>query len=140
MIYFISSRNTTKQPRTFTLEHACIHPGFNHNTLLHDIAILKLKQPIVRNSLVDTICLSTNEQPINNGTRVWVAGWGSNAEYSSSLNVLMHADLQMLPPSLCPSIESTDYQMCAGWSDGKKDACKTFNTNICLNDFYFFLY
>ncbi|CAF0928188.1 unnamed protein product [Rotaria sordida] len=125
----ISSRNTNKneqqqQSRTFTLEHACIHPGFNHNTLLHDIAILKLKEPIVRSSLVDTICLATNEQTIDNGTRVWVAGWGSNAEYSSSLNVLMHADLQTLSPSLCPSIESSDYQLCAGWSDGKKDACR----------------
>ncbi|CAF1465384.1 unnamed protein product [Rotaria magnacalcarata] len=127
----VNSRNTNKnesnekqQSRTFTLEHACIHPGFNHNTLLHDIAILKLKQPIVRSSLVDTICLATDEQSIDNGTKVWVAGWGSNAEYSSSLNVLMHADLQMLPPSLCPSIESHDYQLCAGWSDGKKDACR----------------
>jgi hypothetical protein len=128
----LSSRNTTKQPRTFTLEHACIHPGFNHNTLLHDIAILKLKQPIVRSSVVDTICLPTDDQLTGNGTRVWVAGWGSNAEYSSSLNVLMHADLQMLPPSLCPSIESTEYQMCAGWSDGKKDACKKiyFDNNL----------
>ena len=113
-----------KQSRTFALEQTCIHPEFNHNTLLHDIAILKLKQPIVRNSLIDTICLPTDEQPIDNTTRVWVAGWGSNAEYSSSLNILMHADLQILPSSLCPSIESTDYQLCAGWSDGKKDACK----------------
>ncbi|UJR28817.1 hypothetical protein I4U23_010041 [Adineta vaga] len=117
--------NTNKrQPRTFTLEHTCIHPGFNHNTLLHDIAILKLKQPVIRSSLVDTICLPTDEQTIDNGTRVWVAGWGSNAEYSSSLNTLMHADLHMLPPSLCSSIESTEYQMCAGWTDGKKDACR----------------
>ncbi len=119
----INNNRNMKQSRTFTLEHTCIHPGFNHNTLLHDIAILKLKQPIVRSSVVDTICLPTQEQSINNGTRVWVAGWGSNAEYSSSLNTLMHADLQILPPSLCQSIESTDYQMCAGWSDGKKDAC-----------------
>ncbi|CAF3476232.1 unnamed protein product [Adineta steineri] len=116
--------NNKKQSRTYTLEHACIHPGFNHNTLLHDIAILKLKQPIIRSSLIDTICLPTNEQIINNGSRLWVAGWGSNAEYSSSLNTLMHADLQMLPSSLCPSIESNDYQICAGWSDGKKDACR----------------
>lgn len=120
-----NNRNMNKnQPRTFTLEHACIHPNFNHNTLLHDIAILKLKEPVVRSSVVDTICLPTDEKTIENGTKVWVAGWGSNAEYSSSLNILMHADLQVLPTSLCRSIESTDYQMCAGWSDGKKDSCK----------------
>ncbi|CAF1614987.1 unnamed protein product [Adineta ricciae] len=118
------NNKNTRQPRTFTLEHACIHPGFNHNTLLHDIAILKLKQPIIRSSLVDTICLPGNEQTIDNGTRVWVAGWGSNAEYSSSLNTLMHADLQILPTSLCLSVESTEHQLCAGWSDGKKDACR----------------
>ena len=113
-----------RQSRTLALEHACIHPGFNHNTLLHDIAVLKLKQPIVRSSVVDTICLPDSEPIVDNTTRVWVAGWGSNDEFSSSLNVLMHADLQMLSPSLCPSIESDHYQMCAGWSDGKKDACK----------------
>ena len=120
----INSNHNEKQPRTFTLEHACIHPNFNHNTLLHDIAILKLKRPIIRSSCVDTICLATNELLIHNDTRVWVAGWGSNAEYGSSLNILMHADLKLLPLSLCPSIESNNYQLCAGWSDGKKDACK----------------
>ena len=119
------SNEYTQQTRTFALEHTCIHPGFNHNTLLHDIAILKLKQPIVRSSVVDTICLPADEQLLDNRTRVWVAGWGSDAEYGSSLNSLMHADLQILSPTLCPSIESTEYQMCAGWSDGKKDACKS---------------
>lgn len=126
-IDFFSNSNqnhSTKQPRTFTLEHACIHPNFNPNTLLHDIAILKLKQPIVRSSVVDTICLPRDKSSFDNGTKVWVAGWGSNGEYTSSLNVLMHADLQILPQKLCPSIESSDYQICAGWADGRKDACK----------------
>ena len=133
--------NPKTQSRTFALEQTCIHPDFNHNTLLHDIAILKLKQPIVRNSMVDTICLPINEQPMDNTTRVWVAGWGSDAEYSSSLNVLMHADLQILPASLCPSIEFPDYQLCAGWSDGRKDACKTESlvphdlTGLCLSNY-----
>ena len=123
IVYSRAQYNNPKQSRTYALEHACIHPNFNHNTLLHDIAILKLKQPIVRSSVVDTICLPNETQMTTNGTRVWVAGWGSNGEYSSSLNVLMHADLQILPPSLCPSIETNENQICAGWSDGKKDAC-----------------
>lgn len=134
-----TSQRDNKQSRTFALEHTCIHPDFNHNTLLHDIAILKLKEPIVRNSLVDTICLPPKEQLIENGTKVWVAGWGSNAEYSSSLNVLMHADLQILTPSLCPSIETNEYQMCAGWSDGKKDACEfSFFINSLFSLTFFF--
>ncbi|CAF0752546.1 unnamed protein product [Didymodactylos carnosus] len=115
---------------TYALESACIYPNYNHNTLLHDIAVLTLKEPIVRNSYTDTICMpdlttnGTDYPKAGTNVKAYVAGFGSNSEYGASSNVLMYADLLILPRNLCPSMESERYQICAGWKNGRKDACR----------------
>lgn len=52
-----------------------IHEKFN-NHISHDLAILKLKYPVLWSPLLQPICLPTNNFKPAIGTMCWVIGWG----------------------------------------------------------------
>jgi len=113
-----------------------IHPEYNHNNMLNDIAVLKLNEPIYT---VDPVPLrktkfaASHQFPSNKAASVaLVLGWGTvNVETEAMADVLQQGELKMVNQKTCGG-KDTGYRsseikagmVCAvGKKDGT-DACQ----------------
>ncbi|HEX7493925.1 MAG TPA: trypsin-like serine protease, partial [Bacteroidales bacterium] len=115
--------------KTYSVSQAIVNEGFNHSTLLNDIALLRLKDTInfLNATPINLISASdVNAGAIVPGVMSWVTGWG-----------LTHVNPEVFPTSLQKvqlpiisnaqastvwnTIPSTDIM--AGFLNGNKDAC-----------------
>ena len=115
--------------KTYSVSQVIVNEGFNHSTLINDIALLRLKDTI--NFLNATPINLISAADVNAGATVpgimsWVTGWG-----------LTHVNPEVFPTSLQKvqlpiisnaqastvwnTIPSTDIM--AGYLNGNKDAC-----------------
>lgn len=127
-----------------------IHPHFNPQILVNDIAIIKLQNPVSFNSIIRPICLPTNNQnEAKPGSISTAAGWGSNvgnvawylskdpkdslyniSENRPGTTRLMQVDLPIMDTNLCNSKTyyngrlNPEIMICAGYPEGKKDTCQ----------------
>ena len=63
--------------QTVPVNRTFVHPGFNRSTLKHDIALLRLSQPIQFGDNVQPICLpEPGEDELFYGQLGTVSGWG----------------------------------------------------------------
>ena len=60
----------------FSVESIAIHELFDYETILNDIAILKLSKPALFSERISAICLPTSADGEVNDKRGIVAGWG----------------------------------------------------------------
>lgn len=115
--------------KTYSVSKAIVHEGFDSQTLLNDIALLKLKDTI--NFLNATPINLVTPDDVASGAIVpgvmsWVTGWGLT---SVSPNVIPTALQKVQLPlisrtqasTVWSSIPSTD--LMAGYLNGNKDAC-----------------
>jgi secreted trypsin-like serine protease len=84
-----SNRNTTRYP--ISVEKAEIAPGYNPITLEHDIALLKLENPVTFNSTVRPAHIGANR--IRTGDKLIAIGWG-HTENRTKSSVLQYAELK----------------------------------------------
>ena len=108
-----------------------IHPHYNDRTMEHDIAILKLPEPLPimgRNSEntwdVDYACLPEIGQVVPEVTKCWAAGWGSKTYTESSPYDLREVNLDMFSDETCLNKLTSrtffgDSMICAGDMKGK---------------------
>ena len=74
------------------VEKIIIHENYNTNTIDNDIAILKLKTPLIFNDDVQPACLPhSNFAPEKYGQIGVVSGWGSLSEGISFHNCLLES-------------------------------------------------
>ncbi|XP_060524461.1 phenoloxidase-activating factor 2-like isoform X2 [Cylas formicarius] len=80
-VYFgVWNPSNLKDTQSSIVADIRIHPSFNSKTLLNDIAILRLRQPIVFgiHNTINTICLPEYETDFI-GSLCSVAGWGQSS-------------------------------------------------------------
>ncbi|XP_043206124.1 serine protease 33-like [Amphibalanus amphitrite] len=122
---------------TFFIEKILVHPGYNRATKKHDIALLKLRPNLRKQSTYNEktrpVCLPEASVP-RPGTECVVTGWGlmdpnDDASLSTSLRAAM---VSIIAEKECASDAvygtkkhfSGDGMMCAGYLRGGVDACK----------------
>jgi secreted trypsin-like serine protease len=98
--------------------------GFNN-----DVALLKLSAPAqldVRVSLVSLLTSPAGSPLVEPGKLGTVTGWGTTSEGGSTSNVLMKVTLPLISNVSCSASYNsiTDNMLCAGYSEGGKDACQ----------------
>jgi secreted trypsin-like serine protease len=122
-------RNKPQEGKTYAVSQVIVNEGFDDQTLLNDIALLKLKDSINFPNATPVKLISENdvaEGAIVPGVLSWVTGWG-----------LTHVNPQVLPTALQKvqlpivsndqastvwgTIPATD--LMAGYLNGNKDAC-----------------
>ncbi|XP_033346598.1 chymotrypsin-1-like [Bombus vosnesenskii] len=90
--------NTNGQ--SYGVEKAVAHKGFNSNTLLNDIAIIRVNQNIAFNNLVKSIKLASGSNTYE-GSNCILSGWGTTRLGGKSPNNLQYINLLVESQSKC---------------------------------------
>jgi len=101
------------------------HPSYNEDTLVNDIALLKLSSPVTVSETVLPVCMPPKNPTYANKVAT-ATGWGATSSGGSTSDVLREVDVTVLSNSECQSSNYgsaiTDTMLCAG-STGK-DSCQ----------------
>ncbi|XP_011617326.2 trypsin-3 isoform X2 [Takifugu rubripes] len=106
------------------------HPQYNSTTNNNDIMLIKLKAPVDLNSYVSVALLPRQAASMAAGRMCRVSGWGYTSPSTGEIpSTLRTVTLPIVSTHTCNSSASfngsiTENMICAGYSDGGKDACK----------------
>ncbi|XP_071506014.1 uncharacterized protein [Diadema antillarum] len=115
-----------REERTTT---AFSNSDFNVRTDENDIALVKLSSPVNFTDHVQPVCINTLSSEFN-FTNCYITGWGTDDFHIQvPITQLQEAPVQLIDTAVCSEWYSsyhdplTDRQLCAGWEDGRSDAC-----------------
>ncbi|XP_016301899.1 coagulation factor IX-like isoform X4 [Sinocyclocheilus anshuiensis] len=108
------------------------HPRYDSKVSLynHDIALLRLRNPIQFTLTVRPICLGPmlfSNSLLQSGSLATVSGWGRLRFQGRSAVNLQKVELPYVDRTVCKESSSdpvTYFMFCAGYSDSPKDACQ----------------
>lgn len=109
-----------------------VHENYNPKSNSHDVALLKLAQPVLIGQGVDTVCLPDrlNPLPIDDLTkRCFITGWGTLSSGGSQPDRLYEASVPLVSKRRCKKgykgIGKIHKSMlCAGLDEGGIDSCQ----------------
>ncbi|KAL1241013.1 Trypsin-2 [Trichinella spiralis] len=104
--------------------NAYIPGDYSVYTFVNDIALLKLEKPFVFNKFVHPICLPKIDESLPIGYKCMVAGWGSLRESGKLSSRLIQIEAPVLPTKRCWQNQNPKKMFCAGYLEGRKDACQ----------------
>ncbi|XP_055936212.1 serine protease 33-like isoform X2 [Argiope bruennichi] len=111
-----------------------IHPDFGRpRRYSNDLALLKLKRPLVFDAYTQPICLPDPDQDLE-GRNATAVGWGwMNEIENAKAKRLQKVQVPILNNTICEKwyaevyssyVRIYNYQICAGYKEGGKDACQ----------------
>lgn len=105
------------------------HENFDIFTFNNDIAILEMDHPLKFGPYIQPACLPDRNLDDLAGSLTVVAGWGRTDEKLPPSDVLRSVVVPIWSQDQCLNAgygkkRITDNMMCAGYHDGKKDACQ----------------
>uniref|UniRef100_A0A8C3L8I8 Coagulation factor XI n=1 Tax=Chrysolophus pictus TaxID=9089 RepID=A0A8C3L8I8_CHRPC len=110
----------------FRVEEIIIHPQYNSAQTGYDIALLKLDKAMNFTDLQLPICLPSKEEASMLYTDCWVIGWGYRKERVE--DILQKVTVPLMSKEECQARyrkrRIDDKEICAGYDEGGKDACK----------------
>ncbi|XP_076353868.1 transmembrane protease serine 9-like isoform X2 [Tachypleus tridentatus] len=129
--------HTLNDGTKYSVDDVNVHELYQSNKNYHDIAILKVKGEVSLNNKVMPVCLpqpSFVDEDFN-GRKVTITGWGDTSFGGPSSKVLQEVSIPVVSNKNCNSsyskVASSKYpqgitrgQICAGLSQGGKDACQ----------------
>ncbi|XP_068380580.1 serine protease 27 [Eschrichtius robustus] len=103
-----------------------------------DVALVELEAPVTFNNYILPVCVPDPSVVFETGMNCWVAGWGSPSEQDHLPNprILQKLAVPIIDTPKCNLLYSKDSEssfqpktikddmLCAGFAEGKKDACK----------------
>lgn len=110
-----------------------VHPEYNAQTFLNDIALIGLAAPIAPSADLQPIALPTSQDPLQwpaGGTPAQISGWGSTSFQGSQSGTLLAGQVQVLlgPGQQGCGDYGPDFSpgqlICAGLPNGGVDACQ----------------
>ncbi|VFV44678.1 transmembrane protease serine [Lynx pardinus] len=107
-----------------------IHPDFNLETYVNDIALFHLKKAVRYNDYIQPICLPFDVfQMLDQNTKCFISGWGRTKEEGNVTDVLQEAEVHYISRKICDSEQSygqiiPNTSFCAGDEDGIFDTCR----------------
>ncbi|KAM9148966.1 serine protease 33-like [Pangshura tecta] len=130
----IQSENTF----TSAVSQIIIHSDYNPSTFASDIALVRLRTPLLYTAYILPVCLPDPSDSIVNGTLCWVTGWG-NVQTDESLpapRTLQEVQVPLMDAQTCNDLYSKpitdspgsrpikDGMVCAGYPEEGKDSCQ----------------
>lgn len=111
------------------------HPDFNQGQMLNnDIALIQLEESVEFNQYLRPICLPEPNQALgpDNSKDCVVVGFGKShfSQEANYLQVAHFVNVPIVEQSVCSEwyaehgFNLTDGMLCAGYSEGKRDACQ----------------
>ncbi|XP_036107416.1 transmembrane protease serine 12 [Molossus molossus] len=107
-----------------------IHPHFDLETYVNDIALFHLKKAVRYNNYIQPICLPFDVfQDLDKDTKCFVGGWGRTSEEGNATNMLQEAQVHYISRNICNSDKSYGNiipitSFCAGDEEGVFDTCR----------------
>nr|XP_032629462.1 transmembrane protease serine 5 [Chelonoidis abingdonii] len=112
------------------VEKIIYHPRYDDRSHDYDIALMKLTAPLNFSNAIRAVCLPLYHQDFPHGTHCWISGWGyTTPEHVPVAEMLKEAIVPLISSKKCISScmyfgELTPRMLCAGYLDGKVDACQ----------------
>nr|XP_049705930.1 vitellin-degrading protease-like [Helicoverpa armigera] len=105
------------------------HPDFSYSKMDSDIAVLWLKKKVVFSDRVAPIEMADKDEEILDGDVTVVTGWGNLFETGGMPHILQRVAVPKVNEQQCnaayqPVYTITNNMLCAGTSEGGKDACQ----------------
>ncbi|XP_069580258.1 ovochymase-1 [Brachyistius frenatus] len=101
------------------------NPGYNPRTKEGDVALLKLRQPLLFNQFVRPIDVWMSPLPLHR--KCTITGWGSTRENGPRVHRLQEVNVTVLPSDVCDRFYAgriRSSMFCAGRDGGGVDACQ----------------
>ncbi|CAB3376503.1 Hypothetical predicted protein [Cloeon dipterum] len=115
-------RSFSPQEQTRVVTHVIVHNEYNREAMINDLAMLKINPPVRMSRWARTICLPPAGLP-EPGTNCIAVGWGAVKEQGYDPDQIHEVDVPILEN--CKHLEDREgVEICAGWPEGGKDACK----------------
>ncbi|XP_051820992.1 coagulation factor XI-like isoform X2 [Antechinus flavipes] len=112
----------------FRVQEIIIHEKYEMANHGYDIALLKVEVPINYTTLQKPICLPSKGDGKITYTNCWVTGWGYTKERGKVQDTLQKIFVPLITNEDCQMSyrehKITNKMICAGYEEGKKDACK----------------
>ncbi|XP_056587833.1 coagulation factor VII-like [Triplophysa dalaica] len=112
------------------VEEIIMHPEYVSMTADSDIALLRLRSPIVYSAYAVPVCLPLRDMAER---ELWavsmhvVSGWGKRSENGPTSRLLRRLMVPRIRTQECKEISNvslTNNMFCAGYIEGKQDSCK----------------
>ncbi|XP_066516249.1 coagulation factor VIIi isoform X2 [Hoplias malabaricus] len=126
--------------QAFPVTHLIVHESYDPVTLDSDLALLRLSEPAAFTDYTIPICLPTpqfSEMELAAIRFHTVSGWGKNTEGGNFCRsqgakgpispILRKLAVPLQPKSICSlksGVNITDNMLCAGYFEGKQEACR----------------
>nr|XP_012616452.1 transmembrane protease serine 11F [Microcebus murinus] len=106
-----------------------IHENYHKETNENDIALAQLTTRVEFSNIVQRVCLADSSIKLPPKTSVFVTGFGSIVDDGPTQNKLRQARVETIGTDVCNRKDVYDGMitpgmLCAGFMDGKVDACK----------------
>ncbi|XP_078515096.1 transmembrane protease serine 12-like [Lissotriton helveticus] len=111
-----------------SIQKIIVKSDFHRETMVNDIALLRLKVPIVYSAYIQPICIPNNPE-INISLPCFISGWGRTTEGGSISRFLKEAQVDIIPTKICNQQDwyagiVHDTMICAGFERGGIDSCQ----------------
>ncbi|XP_067261306.1 coagulation factor VII [Chanodichthys erythropterus] len=112
------------------VEEMLIHPSYVSTTADSDIALLRLRRPIVYSTYAVPVCLPLRdmaERVLWAVSKHTVSGWGKRSEDGPTSRLLRQLRVPRIRTQECvenSKVVLTSNMFCAGYIEGKEDSCK----------------
>ncbi|XP_049645810.1 transmembrane protease serine 11F-like [Suncus etruscus] len=106
-----------------------IHEKYDNKTNEHDIALVQMTSRVEFSNVVQRVCLPDSSIKLRPKTSVFVTGFGSIVDDGPIQNNLRQARVETISTDVCNRKDVydgmiTSGMLCAGFMEGKVDACK----------------
>ncbi|KAL2078683.1 hypothetical protein ACEWY4_026368 [Coilia grayii] len=124
-------RNPNEVSRT--VSRIVLHSKYDHGTSDNDIALLQLSSSVNFTNYIRPVCLASENDTFDAGTKTWVTGWGSirSGEALPYPQTLQEVEVPVVSNSDCrkaysaANIAITPSMICTGLlGQGGKDSCQ----------------
>ncbi|XP_035011133.1 transmembrane protease serine 13a [Hippoglossus stenolepis] len=134
-------------PKSYHVKRILLNQNYNNKTNDLDVALIKLKSPVVFSDKVQPVCLPTIGQTFPQGTKCWTTGFGATVAGSGTVsNDLMEVTVDIIDRQVCngPSVYGgrvSKNMLCAGKLEGGKDSCQGDSGGplVCQSDSRWYL-
>ncbi|ELU06672.1 hypothetical protein CAPTEDRAFT_18116 [Capitella teleta] len=121
-------RLVEENQETLDVVATIIHSGYDPSTNANDIALLKLKSPVVYTNAISPLCLPEVGDSFADGTECVVTGWGLTSSRATSLSqVLNQVRIPLVSRARCIEYHGDIIlrsMICAGLDEGGRDTCQ----------------
>uniref|UniRef100_A0A672L3R3 Coagulation factor VII-like n=1 Tax=Sinocyclocheilus grahami TaxID=75366 RepID=A0A672L3R3_SINGR len=112
------------------VEQMIMHPAYVSETSDNDIALLRLRRPIVYSTYAIPVCLplrATAEHELWAISKHTVSGWGQRSQDGPTSRLLRRLQVPLIRTQECiesSNVTLTSNMFCAGYIEGKLGSCK----------------